>query len=576
MSKSTMAKIITFLALVSIIPFLSCRLAGLAEGESGSLRLVVSAPQGAARALGARAIDASVTTVEVKLTSVPSDLYPPRMASAAFVPAGTTVSMNNVKVGTWKVEIFLNDTTGNQLYYGSDQVTITAGTTTSASIAVFKTGGVGVTVTEGVEVPIFTPSAPNMTTKTFPLGISFPASVAQGTTNIIKYTIGTGGTVPSDPSLTIGTSINASLSTPLTMNFTDTIKAVVIMGSDARSSAVVTFSYTRPYFDLAAGSYSGYQNVRLQSMRSSITIRYTVSDTTPGADPTYEYGEIGGINTVVALRNPTSVLKALSYIAGQPDTISDVASATYTLTIHNAPAATLAQGLEVAVAGTDASYNGKYSLVNPSYNSYPVYAKDSSANYYFFYSPYYSRYVLGYSAAWSSYSQAYTDASSSASSHWYLKSSYGPGNPYGRSNPGTSNDASSDAWYYGPPGVSQAQAPWVTRIDGIGGRSSSSTWGFATGNGAYSYFSVGRVMTVYYTYSADAGDAEDLSLTGSTFQWSRQPPAAAMGAIAGATSRTYTLTAQDVVSGTILQVAVTPKSASGTVGSTVYSSVTVP
>ena len=331
MRKPIVVKIIALLAAVYVLLSVSCQGAGLGGKDAGALRLVIQGSAQASKALGSKTIDASVTDVELKMTSVPSDLYPPRMASAAFNLAGTTLTLSNIKVGTWKVEVFLNDVSGNQIYYGSDQVQIYSNIQTTATIDVFKTGGLSGTVVEGVPPPYFAPNAPNMVSKTFSMTIAFPSGVSAGSSNYIKYTVGANGAVPLDPDNSSPNGSNNPI--PLAVvNFTDTIKARIVMG-DLRMSAVQTFSYTRPYFSLAEGSYTGFQNTTLLSMRPGVTIRYTVSDSAPGAEPTYEYGELAGNNSVVALRYPTTVLKAVSYIAGQPDTISDLASATYTLDV---------------------------------------------------------------------------------------------------------------------------------------------------------------------------------------------------------------------------------------------------
>ena len=340
------------LVAICVLVFSSCQGASLVEKDTGVLRLTIAGGPETSRNLGSRDIDANVTTVEVKMTSVPSDLYPPKMASAVFNAGGTTVSIGQVKVGTWKVELFLNDTTGNQLYYGSSQVTISAGATTTASIEVFKTGTADITVTEGVDAPTLTPGTPNMVAKTYPLTITFPSSVQKLASNYIKYTVGTEGATPADPVQGTATGSNDDIIN-LPMDFTDTIKVKLFL-ADGRSSAVQTLSYSRPYFSLAQSSYTGFQNVTLQSMRAGTTIRYTVSDALPGAEPTYEYGTLAGNGTVVQLQYPTSVLKAVSYYAGEPDSVSDIASATYTLNV--------APKIEVYINGSTKVLNGTGTL----------------------------------------------------------------------------------------------------------------------------------------------------------------------------------------------------------------------
>jgi hypothetical protein len=668
MRKSTLVQIVTLIAAVFILLFVSCQEAGISgrDKDSGSLRLVIGDP--ASKGLGAKALT-GVDTVFVTMTN---EVYPQKSAIGSF---GSTITIPSIRIGTWKVQVDLSDSVTNTLKYnGETYVTITAGTTTNASIAVFGVGELIGSVTEGVPPPIFTPSAINMVAMTYTLSISWPTYLTHGVSDYIKYTIGTLGAVPLDPVASDAGSI--STITLTNVAFTDTIKGRLILSGGLESS-VATFSYLRPYFSLAQGSYTGFQYVSLYSMQPGVTIRYTVSDAAPGAQPTYEAGTVWDGEKVV-LRYPTSILKAVSYTAGQPDTVSDVTSATYYLDVapsiqvylaagspvannyfpaydfgaitpnqsseraiyignagngqdlilnpnfatvttnstnfmigdptgvlrtipmgratafnvsfqpggtkgvktgaltiysndpttpsfivnltgkaYDAPTVTLLSGLEVTGAA-DTVVNGRYDR-DLDRNGYAGY-KLSGTTYIYYQAGW--GYIVGYangsvqsnSVTWSSINSATVDNTYAPSTNRYYKNT-------------TTPLGLSAAWSTNGGGAK----PDVTRVSGINGKDMSNDTAFA------GYMTLGRTIKVYYSVTADSGGGDTVAATPASFQWYKKNPGGNNWfLISGATAETYTLTSNDIGSGTQLKVEVTSRATSGVPGLSDFSMITVP
>lgn len=108
MRKTIVTGIFALLAAVSVLLSVSCLNPILQDKTTGSLRILIPGVSAVSKGIVARAIT-GVTAVEVKMTN---DLYAPRMAQGSL---GSAITIANVKVGTWKVELYLNDSSGNQL-----------------------------------------------------------------------------------------------------------------------------------------------------------------------------------------------------------------------------------------------------------------------------------------------------------------------------------------------------------------------------------------------------------------------------------------------------------------------------
>lgn len=77
----------------------------------------------------------------------------PRIHVAGTLP---TVTVANVRVGTWQIRAnLLDDETGNLKYYGEATVQVAPGATAGATVLVYATGGVGATLAEGLYPPGF-------------------------------------------------------------------------------------------------------------------------------------------------------------------------------------------------------------------------------------------------------------------------------------------------------------------------------------------------------------------------------------------------------------------------------------
>ena len=88
---------------------------GSPASQTGSLVVKISGAQ--SRDVAGKSLSKSITGVSdivVKLNPRNSN-YAPLQASAAW---GNSVSFSNVKPGSWDILVYLNDSSGNQLYYG--------------------------------------------------------------------------------------------------------------------------------------------------------------------------------------------------------------------------------------------------------------------------------------------------------------------------------------------------------------------------------------------------------------------------------------------------------------------------
>ena len=268
---------------------------------------------GGDKSFSIKAIPLEVTSITVVLTN---DKHPTLRDTAAYPTPGELI-FANVKTGTWEVQVYLDNTSGDTLYYGEGSVEVLPGETTAATVVVFETGGdVTIDITEGVFPPTFSPIAVDKDLQQVTVDILMHSSYVG--TEYIRYT--TNGTTPVPGS---------SSSLPVTLGFEETLKAVVFLPT-TESSEVAEYSYELPYFTPNSPLTDGFIEVTLNCEVPGSTIRYTIN----GGDPTYEYGVVAGNATPIWLEDDPAILKAVAYRAGDPDSVSDMVTTTYDLNLY--------------------------------------------------------------------------------------------------------------------------------------------------------------------------------------------------------------------------------------------------
>jgi hypothetical protein len=155
-------------------------------------------------------------------------------------------------------------------------------------------------------------------------------SISAGTGATILYT--DNGTTPNEDAGTIYTG-------PVTVSSSHTIRAIAYRTGYAASSIssaayVITGTVASPQFDLAAGTYTGYQTVSLSTSTTDALIRYTIDGTTPTSTSGLLY------TTPITVASSQTV-RAIAYKSGW--TNSSVTSATYTIVVE-APVISIAEG----------------------------------------------------------------------------------------------------------------------------------------------------------------------------------------------------------------------------------------
>ena len=258
------------------------------------------------------------------------------MAPAAGSAAGTTVRYT-VGTGT-TVPADPTATTGT-LYTGP----LTVNSSQVVKARAFSSTGVASTtvVTRNYTVNIAAP-APAAPTVSLASGtyttaqsatMAPAAGSAAGTT--VRYTVGTGTTVPADPTATTGTLYTG----PLTVNSSQVVKARAFSSTGVASTTVVTRNYTvniaapapaAPTVSLASGTYTTAQSATMAPAAGSAagtTVRYTVgTGTTVPADPTATTGTLYAGPVAVST---SRVVKAAAF--SSTGVRSPVVTRTYTI-----------------------------------------------------------------------------------------------------------------------------------------------------------------------------------------------------------------------------------------------------
>ena len=295
----------------------------------------------------------TITGVDSATVVLSHEVYPSLRKTGEH---DSMISFSYVKAGTWTVQVYLDDTTNDiTRYYGEGTVEVVPGETSGAVVTVYATGGVGVDVEEGFNAPSFENIVVDSAAQTITVDITLTEDQGlDGAT--IKYT--TNGNDPRDETT------SAESYPGVVIGYGDTLQAVTYYSASGDTSDVTEFAYGLPLFSEPPGTYEANLSVSITTLVPGATIRYT----TDGSTPTYLHGTIGGAESPVLLTEPASTLKAVSFMPGDPDSVSDVASAVYTLTFssditvylnfdYNSP---LTDGVSVI----DWSPSGEYSAVN--------------------------------------------------------------------------------------------------------------------------------------------------------------------------------------------------------------------
>jgi hypothetical protein len=277
------------------------------------------------------------TTQTIKAIAVASGFTNSAVAAASFTlnltPAPTP--MFSPAGGTYNATqtVTITDSAaGAAIYYTIDGSAPT-------TLSTLYSSPIGVTQTETVKAIAVVPGSANsaVAMAAYTLNVTPTATPVftppEGTYNSVQ-TVGitdsaSGAAIYYTTDGTTPTTLSALYSSPISVNQSETVKAIALASGFA-NSAVASATYTlnlpvaaTPAFSLAAGTYSTAQTVTISDTTAGAAIYYTIDGTTPTASST-QYSAPISVST-------TQTINAIAVASGY--TNSAVASSLYTISI---------------------------------------------------------------------------------------------------------------------------------------------------------------------------------------------------------------------------------------------------
>lgn len=261
-----------------------------------------------------RAIDpTALSQIESVVFVMESDNYPMVIKNAIIADNTASVEFANIRTGEWTLKAYVNNSSDQTIFYGEETLIILPGVVTNSSIKVYETSGIttNIIISELIHTPVVEANL-NETLTALDVYLSCDSENA-----LIYYT--TDGSIPDVDS-------NLYDNTKIVLDLIQTLNAIAISGTD--TSDVVSFTYDSPFFDPSPATYPvfSYLDIELKSSKPGVTFSYT----TDGSEPTAGYGNIAGIGSFIRIYENTN-LKIVSFIQGDPYSVSEVTSVNYYL-----------------------------------------------------------------------------------------------------------------------------------------------------------------------------------------------------------------------------------------------------